>query len=457
MKLRKGIAEVILANVINLIISAGSSFLLPGYLSVESYADLRTFFLYTSYVGVLHFGYIDGIYIKYGGRSFDEIKREGFAAEKRALALFQACVAVPVILAAFLCGDFNLACAAASILPVNMACFFKMAYQATGEFKAYRHITNASAIMSFLANMLLLFLFRTDRARYYVGAQVLVSFAVWFYYEAGNKGPSVRTKLSWKQMWAKIWENTHLGIVIMLGNFMWVWISCIDRWFVRFLGSKAEFAYYSFAVSVLLLLSVIVTAFSVTLYNFFCQKTEKGEVALLRKAVLAVGAAAITAVFPLELLIRACMEKYLPAVPVIRLLFMAQFLLAVVSAIYLNLYKALRMQKKYLARLAMVTAVAFLSNAAASCLGQNHTVPYAAATLFTAFVWLALCQIDLPEYRMGFREWIYVFFMMGGYCACSCFPALIDMAVYAAWLTLGTYLMFPELVRIFLQKIACRR
>ena len=55
MKLSKGIIQVIIANIINLIISIGNGFFLPKYLSVESYADYKIFILYISYVGILFF------------------------------------------------------------------------------------------------------------------------------------------------------------------------------------------------------------------------------------------------------------------------------------------------------------------------------------------------------------------------------------------------------------------
>ena len=83
MKLSKGIIQVILANIINLIISIGNGFLLPKFLSVESYAALKTFLLYTSYIGILHLGYIDGVYIKYGGKAIKAICLEQFTYEKR--------------------------------------------------------------------------------------------------------------------------------------------------------------------------------------------------------------------------------------------------------------------------------------------------------------------------------------------------------------------------------------
>lgn len=65
-KLKKGLVLVFIANAINLCISLINGFVLPKYLSVETYADIKTYQLYSNYIGVLALGYCDGLYLKYG-------------------------------------------------------------------------------------------------------------------------------------------------------------------------------------------------------------------------------------------------------------------------------------------------------------------------------------------------------------------------------------------------------
>ena len=83
---------------------------------VESYAALKSFLLYTSYIGVLHLGYVDGIYIKYGGKTISAIDTEEFTKERNVLSLFQLGITVLSVLIAFLIGDSNLLFATISIL-----------------------------------------------------------------------------------------------------------------------------------------------------------------------------------------------------------------------------------------------------------------------------------------------------------------------------------------------------
>lgn len=452
MKLSKGIIQVILANIINLVISIGNGFLLPKFLSVESYAVLKTFLLYTSYIGILHLGYVDGIYIKYGGKTIEAIDAEEFAKEKRILSLFQFGITLPIVLIAFLIGDSNLLFAAISILPINMVFFFKFLYQATGEFKEYRHITNLSSILIFTLNLFFLFIIKTDISLWYIGIQVVISFVVWIYYENRNRIAGISNKISLKEMWVRLNENIHLGIIIMLGNFMGIWITSIDRWFVKIFYSVADFAYYSFAVTMLKLINVVVTAFSVTLYNFFCKKLKDEEIAMLRKTVLVVGAAIVAIIFPVEFIIRTYLEKYIYAIPIIKTLFMTQFVLIEVNAVYLNLYKALNFQKKYLKQMLIITITAFFLNGVIGYL-WNDVIAYAVATLLTAFIWLILCQIDLPEYKMAHTEWIYFLFTISICFLSGYINIWIGMFIYISWVIIGTFLLFSKDVKQLLRKI----
>lgn len=446
MKLVRGIVQIITANVINLIISIGNGFLLPKFLSVESYADLKTFLLYISYIGVLHFGYVDGIYMKYGGKTMTEIDAEELINDKRILAFFQFGITLPIVSISFLIGDFILFFAAISILPINMMFFYKYVYQATGEFKEYRRITNLSSILIFTLNLFFLFIIKTNLALWYIGTQVIVSFAVWMYYEGRNRIGGIHNKILLKEIWLCLQKNIRQGIIVMLGNFMGIWITSIDRWFVKFFYNIAEFAYYSFAVTMLRLINVVATAFSVTLYNFFCQNPSNEEIVLLRRSVLVVGAAIIVVIFPLEFFIYTYLEKYIYALPVIKILFMAQFVLLEVNAVYLNLYKALNLQKKYLVQMITVTITAFLMNGLLGYLWSDITA-YAVATLLTAFVWLILCQKDLAGYKMECIEWSYLLLTITVYLLSNYLNVWIGMFSYVGWIVTATFLFFSKDVK----------
>ncbi len=443
-RLGKSVVQVICANILNLFISIGNGFLLPKYLSVEAYADLKIFLMYISYIGAFHFGYIDGIYIKYGGKNLSEINGRELESEKKTLALLQLVVSIPIILIAFLVKDIKLLFAAICILPSNLVAFYKLVYQATGSFKKYRYITNLSSFLVFLCNLLLLFLVKTDKTIWYIGIQAIVFYIVWLYYEHKNR--VVGVKLSNKEILERIWSNINLGIIIMLGNSMSIWITNLDRWFVKVFCNVSEFAYYSFAVTMLKMINIIITAFSVTLYNFFCVDFSKKTIYNIRELVLVVGAILIAVFFPLHFVIQIYLNEYINTIPVIQILFAVQFILIEINAIYVNLFKALNLQKKYMRQMIIILIIAFLLNVVIGYLWNSNIKAYAVATLLTSLIWLGLNQKELSEFKMRYREWIFISLTIVVFFACDYVSVWIGLGIYFCWIFIGTFLLFPEVI-----------
>ena len=94
---KKGVIVVFLANIINMALGVITSFILPKYLSIESYGYYKVFTLYVSYLGVIHLGFIDGIYLKYGGWELSKVNLKELHSESvtiRNVQLFLTVVAL---------------------------------------------------------------------------------------------------------------------------------------------------------------------------------------------------------------------------------------------------------------------------------------------------------------------------------------------------------------------------
>lgn len=109
----KGLMYVLIANFINLGFNLITNFVLPKELSVESYATIKTFQLYVSYAGLFHFGFVDGMYLKYGGKNIKELRREDLGTNLSTLRLFEIVVTIACAIIAiiskqkFWCFAFN--------------------------------------------------------------------------------------------------------------------------------------------------------------------------------------------------------------------------------------------------------------------------------------------------------------------------------------------------------------
>ena len=69
----KNMSYSISSNLVSLIISTIVILIIPKIIGVEEYGYWQLYLFYTSYIGFLHFGWNDGIYLRYGGKEYKKL------------------------------------------------------------------------------------------------------------------------------------------------------------------------------------------------------------------------------------------------------------------------------------------------------------------------------------------------------------------------------------------------
>ena len=179
--MKKGLINVMMANIICLIINLLTNFLVPKYVSIESYGMIKTYALYLTYAGFFSMGYNDGMYLKYGGKKLEDINKEGLANNFVNYIVLMLIMFVIVLLGGIIFDDFIIACFAFGMLSYNILGYLKSLYQATGEFKAYGNALNIEKFAVFAITILLIFLFHSDNYKLYIVTQVGIGIIVAIY------------------------------------------------------------------------------------------------------------------------------------------------------------------------------------------------------------------------------------------------------------------------------------
>ena len=161
-KIKKGIIYVFISNVINLAISLFSGFVLPKYLSIETYSNIKLFQLYITYTGIAHFGFSDGMYLRNGGKTLESVNKKEVIEEFFTFEVFQFVMTILAILIAIWLQNEMLLLCAIVILPINISNYIRSLYNSIGLFKKYSKYTNINTIMIFVINIILLLIIKTD-------------------------------------------------------------------------------------------------------------------------------------------------------------------------------------------------------------------------------------------------------------------------------------------------------
>lgn len=77
------------SNLLVLIISTLVTLILPKILGVREYGYWQLYILYTSYIALLHLGWNDGIYLRYGGKEYDELDKKLFFSQFWMITIFE--------------------------------------------------------------------------------------------------------------------------------------------------------------------------------------------------------------------------------------------------------------------------------------------------------------------------------------------------------------------------------
>lgn len=447
--LKKGIVQILVANIINLIFGIGTGFLLPKYLSVESYSQIKTYQLYITYVAILHFGYNDGMYLKYGGKSICEIGHRSIEKDLSTLRIFQFVMMLFGICLALFLRDIPLLMAAIAVLPQNIIAYFKNLYQAVGQFKRYSKIMNFTTGITFAINMVLIAIVKTDNYILYLVGYVALSATLWIILEHNlhHNGDIKLCVTSFS--FTALKENISGGILLLLGNFSSQLLTSLDRWFVKFLIGSLAFAQYAFAVSMENFLNVAVTPISVTLYNYFCKNNNDEQVLKIRELIIAFATIIVAAAFPVKFILETFLQKYLVSTIVIFLLFAAQVFYIIIKSIYVNLYKARKMQKQYFSKLCIIIVIAFLFNVVCY-IAYPVKEAFAIGTLLSAIVWFFLSQFDFKNLKYLRRHYVYLTVEIAVFIFCGCtFSAIIGGVIYLATTIVMLYVCMPGALQKF--------
>lgn len=94
----KSIGYVFFSNFISFVISALITFIVPKKLGVDSYGYFQLYLFYSNYTGFLHFGWADGIFLRYGGEYYNKLNKRVFSGQIRLYCLIELIFSVVVVM-----------------------------------------------------------------------------------------------------------------------------------------------------------------------------------------------------------------------------------------------------------------------------------------------------------------------------------------------------------------------
>ncbi len=400
--MKKGIVQIFVSNLIFLLFGVLNNFILPKYLSVDSYAMLKTYMLYISYASVLGFGFIEGMFLFYGGKTVKDSSNLQFGDKFRTYIVLEFSVSLILLLWGLAINNSLIIICSFGIFITNIVNYFKNYVMAVAEYKTYSIANSFEKIGIFLFNALLIFQIKTDNYIVYILVILLIGIieSAYYAYIIDKRSSGIfRGKIEVSQ--AK--TTMSMGIVLLFGNLISSVFIGIDQWFVKILMNNNSFAIYAFAVSLQRLIALFITPITRVLYNYFCKQREEDNISFLYEILVIWSFLILLIVFPLNWFVESWISKYGSALTIVAFLFCSEALSGITNGIYINLYKAKKQQNKFLIQMITMSIIAVMLNALFYYF-YAELASIAIATLVTKMIWLLWCKVDLKGTKSALKE-----------------------------------------------------
>lgn len=265
----KNISFTFASNLICLVVSTVVTFVLPKSISVENYGLFQLYFFYINYTGFLHFGWADGLYLRYGGAYYESLNKRIIGSQYKIYCILEILFSILFcVCALFFSSDENkkdvfllIGISIAFNLPKT---FLQYLLQATNRIKEYASLITLERIFYGLC-ILIVVVAGKDSFVMAITAD-LIGKSIALVYGLYQCRGILATKINLsKAVYKDIWENIKVGSKLMFANIASLLILGIIRWSIERQWDVSVFGKISLTLSISNLMMVFIRAVSMVM------------------------------------------------------------------------------------------------------------------------------------------------------------------------------------------------
>jgi O-antigen/teichoic acid export membrane protein len=324
----KNFSYTLSSNLISLIISTLLILIVPKLIGVNDYGYWQLYLFYSSYVGFLHFGWNDGIYLRYGGKEYKDLNKDLFFSQFWMLFVFQIVIGVIIIaLSIAFATDpnklfiFNIT--ALCMLLMNMKALLVFVLEGTNRIKEYAQITLMERVL-YCILILFFMLIGIREFKVLIIADIIGKFIALVYAAYCCKEIVFKKVSAFYFNLKETWENISVGIKLMFANIASMFIIGIVRFGIERNWDVATFGKVSLVMSVSNMMMVVINAVGIIMFPVL-RRTKEDKLAPLystMKTFLMVPLFGLLVVYyPLAVILPAWLPQYAEGLMYMALLF----------------------------------------------------------------------------------------------------------------------------------------
>lgn len=458
----KDLIMVLFSNLIILVSSIVTGFIVPKLLGVKEYGYYKIFTLYLSYSALAHLGYVDGILLKFAGKDYKELPKEKFRQYTKFFFMFQCIVAILIITIAILLLEHEYKIIflflSIDIFAVNMTAYYQYISQSTMRFSelSIRKILFAilkMALVLFMIVMNVIGLKQFVGVNIYICGLVFIDIALLIWYFVTYKELSAGKSETFLQCRKDITSFFKEGIILTIAYQAASVVFSLDSQFVSILYDTSTYGVYSFAYSLISMVTTVVSAVSFVLFPRLKRLSSENIINSFPKAMASITIMAVAAMMgyqPLCNLIEIFFPEYIDSIVYLRIIIPGLALSCCINIIMFTYYKALNKHFIYFKISCFVLLLASIFNYVAYKVFENPTY-ISMASIVILIVWYIMnLHYFIKKYHVYWKKnFIYIiasmaiFYVITGYVH----DQLMSWLIFIIYFIVMTALMYMSLIK----------
>ena len=450
----KNVIFVIISNLLTVFSGILTGFLIPKIMGVEEYGFYKTFTLYSTYVGVFHFGLADGILLKFAGSKTEDLDKKHFRMLSRFFIVLETIIAgIGIGVSLLFLPDhlkYIFAFVAANLFVLNVTTYFEFIVQATMHFKqlSIKSMIRTALQVAAIGIICLLFFTKDIKTEVivYISIYVGINFLLLFWYLIAYRSFvfGKAEKFSFKAVWP-YFKN---GIPLTLSNLVVIVILAIDQLFVNILFTTEEYAIYAFSYSMISLITTATSAISTVLFPTLKEKNSNNpdEYTKFSSYMFIFAALCLAAYHVFCVIVWNFLDKYVDSLEYLRIIIPTILITAPISVVKYNFYKKENMILPYFFISLIILGLSIVADIIVYYIFKNM-ISISIVSIIVCVIWYVV--VDLYYCRKKnqpmLKNLLFLLIALGGFYGDTFIPNI--------YLSFGSYLLFiGGLITVFYYK-----
>ncbi len=353
-KIGKNLLFTFVAQAVSILVNFVLNIVVPMVVSEYQYAYWQTFVLYSTYVGVLHLGLLDGLVLRYSQYDYEELDKKAFRTHFAALLFIASFFSLLVLLLSGMLDDvINRRVAwlvSVGIITKNIFTYNSYSFQLTDRIKQYALLTIAQRAL-YGGLVVVQLCLKIDNWVGLCVADLLgdsVGITCCFF---ANRKICLGKRLSFFEGLKEIFSSINAGIKLLISNWSSMLLVGGAKMIVKLNWNELIFGKVSFAFSVTTLFLTFISAISIVLFPSL-KRMRTEELPFLYKKIRGILSPLLVIVmllyFPAVRILSRWLPRYIESFVYLGILLPSIVYTAKVNLLTNNYMKVYRMEKDML-------------------------------------------------------------------------------------------------------------